>query len=302
MAQKKFSELEAGAVDGTSIFAQTKTENGSLVSKGATASALAGYIGTSHQFAGLNTDAKDIIGAVNEAAQSGGGASVIQLTQAEYTALSTAEKMNGSIYKLTDKAVMYCLDEEYHALKELTSAQYEALTTAEQNNGTLYIKTDAEITGEDIPVNSVSPNTSIDSAINACWAKTASDIPMSSSDSTTVAEAIEVKYLNSTITLASGVQILYGSINQVGKQITVCCVLRISENKENEATLISGLPIANYNVRLPKYHGTSEYVPSAISGGIFMPSQKGDIKMFEAITASPSNYHYIFLNYIYFTT
>lgn len=165
MAQKKFSELEAGAVDGTSIFAQTKTENGSLVSKGATASALAGYIGTSHQFAGLNTDAKDIIGAVNEAAQSGGGASVIQLTQAEYTALSTAEKMNGSIYKLTDKAVMYCLDEEYHALKELTSAQYEALTTAEQNNGTLYIKTDAETT--------------------------ASDIPMSSSGSTTVAEAID---------------------------------------------------------------------------------------------------------------
>lgn len=181
MAQKKFSELEAGAVDGTSIFAQTKTENGSLVSKGATASALAGYIGTSHQFAGLNTDAKDIIGAVNEAAQSGGGASVIQLTQAEYTALSTAEKMNGSIYKLTDKAVMYCLDEEYHALKELTSAQYEDLSTAEKNNGTLYIKTDAETT--------------------------ASDIPMSSSDSTTVAEAIGAfKFLNVSETIPSLVQ------------------------------------------------------------------------------------------------
>lgn len=80
-----------------------------------------------------------------------GGASVVQLTQAEYTALSTAEKMNGSIYKLTDKAIFYCLDEEYHAVKELTTAQYEALTSAQQNNGTIYIKTDAVTTAADIP-------------------------------------------------------------------------------------------------------------------------------------------------------
>ncbi len=80
------------------------------------------------------------------------GASVIQLTQAEYTALSTAEKMNGSIYKITDNAKMYCLDEEYHPVKELTTAQYNALTTAEQNNGTIYIQTDVETTGSDIPV------------------------------------------------------------------------------------------------------------------------------------------------------
>lgn len=93
------------------------------------------------------------------------GASVIQLTQAEYTALSTAEKMNGSIYKLTDKAIFYCLDEEYHAVKELTTAQYEALTTAEKNNGTIYIQTDAETTGEDIPVSSGETET-IAEAIN----------------------------------------------------------------------------------------------------------------------------------------
>lgn len=151
MAQKKFSELEAGTVDGTSIFAQTKTEDGSLVSKSASSTSLAGYIGTSHQFAGLSTTAKNLVGAINEAASMGG---VVQLTQAEYTALSTAEKMNGSIYKITDNAKMYCLDEEYHPVKELTSAQYEALTTAEQNNGTIYIQTDAETTGSDIPVSS----------------------------------------------------------------------------------------------------------------------------------------------------
>lgn len=154
MAQKKFSELEAGTVDGTSIFAQTKTEDGSLVSKSASSPSLAGYIGTSHQFVGLNTNAKNLVGAINEAAQSGGGASVVQLTQAEYDLLDPAVQANGSIYKITDNAKMYCLDEEYHAVKELTTAEYEALTTAQQNNGTIYIQTDAETTGEDIPVSS----------------------------------------------------------------------------------------------------------------------------------------------------
>lgn len=82
------------------------------------------------------------------------GASVIQLTQAEYTVLSTAEKMNGSIYKLTDKAVMLCLDEEYHAVLEITSADYVLLTSDEKNNGTLYILTDEETTAADIPYSS----------------------------------------------------------------------------------------------------------------------------------------------------
>ena len=80
-----------------------------------------------------------------------GGASVIQKTMAEYTALPTSEKMNGSIYKITDKALIYCLDEEYHAVKEITSADYALLTSDEKNNGTLYIITDEETTADDIP-------------------------------------------------------------------------------------------------------------------------------------------------------
>lgn len=103
----------------------------------------------------LQTTAKKIIPAINEAAQSGGGgASVVQKTMAEYTALPSTDKMNGSIYKITDKALIYCLDEEYHALKELTSAQYSQLTPAEQNNGTIYVKTDEETTADDIPYSS----------------------------------------------------------------------------------------------------------------------------------------------------
>ena|GEM_PF-4572567 len=155
---------------------------------------------------------------------SGGGASVVQLTQAEYTALSTAEKMNGSIYKLTDKAIFYCLDEEYHAVKELTTAQYEALTTAQKNNGTIYIQTDAETTGEDIPVNTLTPNTSINSAINACFGRTGSDIPVSSSDSTSIADKLDNVPTFDTLTSSDNNKLLGVSVS--GSDISVGAVDR----------------------------------------------------------------------------
>lgn len=207
MAQKKFSELEVGAVDGTSIFAQTKTEDGSLVSKSASSPSLAGYIGTSHQFAGLSTTAKNLVGAINEAASMGG---VVQLTQAEYTALTTAEKMNGSIYKLTDKAIFYCLDEEYHAVKELLTSEYEALSTAEQNNGTIYIQTDAETTGSDIAV-SDSASTSIAEAIEAI---TPSNTVLSAAWIANSSSAFDTA-LTDSITVTAGVwMILWGHPTQ----------------------------------------------------------------------------------------
>lgn len=190
MAETTIGNLTLGAVDGTTLFEQERTVSGSQVSEKVTSSSVANFVGTSAQFAGLSTTAKNLVGAINEAAQSGGGASVIQLTQAEYTALSTAEKMNGSIYKITDNAKMYCLDEEYHPVKELTTAQYNALTSAEKNNGTIYIQTDAETTGEDIPVNTLTPDTSINSAINACFGRTGSDIPISTGETETIAEAL----------------------------------------------------------------------------------------------------------------
>ena len=119
---------------------------------------------------------------------------VIQKTQAEYDLLTTEQKMNGSIYKITDNAKMYCLDEEYHPVKELTTAQYEALTSAEKNDGTIYIQTDAETTGEDIPV--------------------------SSSDNTSIAEAIEIEDITSSfLTLQSGFSLTSGKVYKQGKRI-----------------------------------------------------------------------------------
>lgn len=125
---------------------------------------------------------RTIFKALEEARSSGGGgASVIQKTMAEYTALPSADKMNGSIYKITDKALIYCLDEEYHAVLEITSADYAQLTSAEKNNGTLYVLTDEETTADDIPYTSgVSvadkiddlsyiENTSVDSVTGVTW-------------------------------------------------------------------------------------------------------------------------------------
>lgn len=119
------------------------------------------------------------------------GASVIQKTQAEYDHLTTEQKMNGSIYKITDNAKMYCLDKAYHPVEECTVAEYNQKTSAQQNNGTIYIQTDAETTGEDIPVNTLTPDISINSAINACFGRTGSDIPVSTGKKETIAEAIE---------------------------------------------------------------------------------------------------------------
>ena len=56
-------------------------------------------------------------------------------TQAEYDALSQAEKQNGQLYFITDAdSIPYM---------ELTQTQYDALTYAEKHNGTLYFITDA---------------------------------------------------------------------------------------------------------------------------------------------------------------
>ncbi len=153
--RKTIPELTAGAIIQGSLFenaqpnVQASTGYNSVK---VTADDVSNYVATTKTYSQLQTTSKTLVSAINEAAQSGGGgASVIQKTLAEYQALPQSSKMNGSIYKITDKALIYCLDEEYHAYKELTSIQYQALTSDEKNNGTIYIITDEETTADDIP-------------------------------------------------------------------------------------------------------------------------------------------------------
>lgn len=64
------------------------------------------------------------------------------------TAISVAEAWNSTHWT----AVM--VTGEFRRVVELTSAQYTALSSAEKNNGTLYIITDEETTAADIPYSS----------------------------------------------------------------------------------------------------------------------------------------------------
>ena len=168
------------------------------------------------------------------------GASVVQLTQAEYTALTTAEKMNGSIYKITDNAKMYCLDKAYHPVEECTVAEYNQKTSAQQNNGTIYIQTDAETTGEDIPVNTVTPNTSVNQAINACWGRTGSDIPVSTGATETIADM----FVNNGILLTkeSNIDTFEYACRKVGKVVSLSVVFTFSSTPTYNQTIASNLP------------------------------------------------------------
>ena len=120
---------------------------------------------------------------------------VIQLTQAEYDLLTTEQKMNGSIYKITDNAKMYCLDKAYHPVEECTVAEYSQKTPAQQNDGTIYIQTDAETTG--------------------------SDIPVSSGETETIAEMLTTQFVNNFVTLSGSAALndnqcsIYGKIHSL---------------------------------------------------------------------------------------
>lgn len=67
-----------------------------------------------------------------------------------------------------------------------------AIATPEAFDATKWTaKKVVDMTGEDIPVNTLTPNTSINSAINACFGRTGSDIAVSDTDATTIADKLD---------------------------------------------------------------------------------------------------------------
>lgn len=230
--RKTIPQLNAGGVVSGSLFesaqpAQTSTGYASVK---VTSDDIATYTNATKSYSALNTSAKQIIPAINEAASMGG---VVQLTQAEYTALLPIEKMNGSIYKLTDKAVMMCLDEEYHAVKELTTAQYEALSTSQQNNGTIYIQTDAETTG--------------------------SDIAVSDSDATSIAEAIQnPTAIVGTFTADANVTLLRSTLIKVNSIKFLSVIFNVKGTTDAIGTMSSGFEAShNYDFTIANDKGTA---------------------------------------------
>lgn len=89
-----------------------------------------------------NLESTNIQDAIDEIYENGGsGSSVdndIELTKAEYEALSEEEKMNGNNYFITDVE-----ENEISRATTLTQAEYDSLPEEEKNNGVYFI-TDAD--------------------------------------------------------------------------------------------------------------------------------------------------------------
>lgn len=102
---KPISQLTTAEQTTSSDLFETSIPNGSLgyLSRKVSLDAIANFIAKALQYSDLQTEAKTLIDAINEAAQSGGGgASIEEMTQAEYNALTPEQKADGTLRAISD--------------------------------------------------------------------------------------------------------------------------------------------------------------------------------------------------------
>ena len=102
---KSISQLTTAEQTTSSDLFETSIPNGSLgyLSRKVSLDTIADYIGNDHLFSSdLQTTDKTLTGAINEAAQSGGGASIEEMTQAQYNALTPEQKADGTLRAISD--------------------------------------------------------------------------------------------------------------------------------------------------------------------------------------------------------
>lgn len=102
---KSISQLTTAEQTTSSDLFETSIPNGSLgyLSRKVSLDSIADYIGNDHLFSSdLQTTNKTLTGAINEAAQSGGGASIEEMTMAEYNALTPEQKADGTLRAISD--------------------------------------------------------------------------------------------------------------------------------------------------------------------------------------------------------
>lgn len=103
---KSISQLTTAEQLSQSDLFETSIPNGSLgyLSRKASLEAIANFIANNLNYSDLQTVAKTLIGAINEAAQSGGGggASIEEMTQAQYDALTPEQKADGTLRAISD--------------------------------------------------------------------------------------------------------------------------------------------------------------------------------------------------------
>ena len=102
---KPISQLTTAEQTTSSDLFETSIPNGSLgyLSRKVSLDSIADYIGNDHLFSSdLQTTDKTLTGAINEVAQSGGGASIQEMTQAQYNALTPERKADGTLRAISD--------------------------------------------------------------------------------------------------------------------------------------------------------------------------------------------------------
>lgn len=102
---KSISQLTPAEQTTSSDLFETAIPNGSLgyLSRKVSLDAIANFIAKALRYSDLQTEAKTLIDAINEAAQSGGGgASIEEMTQAEYNALTPEQKADGTLRAISD--------------------------------------------------------------------------------------------------------------------------------------------------------------------------------------------------------
>lgn len=101
---KSISQLTTAEQTTSSDLFETSIPNGPLgyLSRKVSLDAIANFIAKALQYPDLQTTAKTLIDAINEAAQSGGGASIEEMTQAEYNALTPEQKADGTLRAISD--------------------------------------------------------------------------------------------------------------------------------------------------------------------------------------------------------
>ena len=102
---RSISQLTTAEQISLSDLFELSIPNGSLgyLSRKASLEAIANFIANNLNYSDLQTVAKTLIGAINEAAQSGGGgASIQEMTQAQYNALTPEQKADGTLRAISD--------------------------------------------------------------------------------------------------------------------------------------------------------------------------------------------------------
>lgn len=102
---KSISQLTTAEQISQNDLFETSIPNGSLgyLSRKASLEAIANFIANNLNYSDLQTVAKTLIGAINETASGGGGgASIEEMTQAQYNALTPEQKADGTLRAISD--------------------------------------------------------------------------------------------------------------------------------------------------------------------------------------------------------